>query len=119
MNMTGEFASGRASMRLDDRLPEGHVVLCTGNGSSEHSFLVRRLGLSVECPKCGHVALSVDLVADFYKRATDNLSEVHDRSMRRVAKTLARCDRLMADSDERLRRSGELLKYEARRPLPR
>lgn len=72
MNMTREFAKGRTSMRLDDRLPEGLVVLCTATGS-EHSFLVRRLGLSVECPKCGQLALSVELVADSYMRAPSSV----------------------------------------------
>lgn len=55
-------------MRLDARLPEGNI----GHGD-EHSFLVRRLGLSVECPRCGQVALSVDLIADFYRRSMDAL----------------------------------------------
>jgi hypothetical protein len=73
MSMTPEFARGRASMRIDARLPEGHVVLCNG-GDSEHSFLVHRLGLSVECPNCGRIALSVHLVADFYRRTMDNLA---------------------------------------------
>ena len=70
MSITEQFAVGRESMRLDARLPEGNVILCTGHGD-EHSFLVRRLGLSVECPKCGRIALSVDLIADFYRRPLD------------------------------------------------
>jgi len=55
-------------MYLDDRSPDGHIVVCKGGGT-EHSFLRRRLGLSVECPVCGQLALSVDLVADFYRRS--------------------------------------------------
>ena len=55
-------------MYLDDRLPDGHIVVCMGGGT-EHSFLRRRLGVSVECPICGQFALSVDLVADFYRRS--------------------------------------------------
>jgi hypothetical protein len=55
-------------MYLDDRSPDGHIVVCRGDGT-EHSFLRRRLGLSVECPICGQIALSVDLVADFYRRS--------------------------------------------------
>jgi len=69
MSIAGEFSDGRASMRLDARLPEGNVIVCTGHGDA-HSFLVRRLGLSVECPRCGEIALSVDLAADFW-RPTD------------------------------------------------
>jgi hypothetical protein len=59
-------AAAYPSMYLDDRLPDGHIVICTGGGT-EHSFCRRRLGVSVECPICGQVALSVDLVADFYR----------------------------------------------------
>lgn len=58
-------------MYLDGRLPEGYVVLCSPEGDS-HSFLVRRLGLSVECPECGRTALSAELVGDFYDRRTEN-----------------------------------------------
>jgi hypothetical protein len=53
------------SMYLDDRLSDGHIVICTG-GDTEHSFCCRRLGVSVECPICGQIALSVDLVEEFY-----------------------------------------------------
>jgi hypothetical protein len=56
-------------MYLDGRLPEGYVVLCT-NGGDSHSFLVQRVGPSIECPKCGRTALSVDLAAVYYERAT-------------------------------------------------
>ena len=63
-------AAAYPSMYLDDRLPDGHIVVCTGGGT-EHSFCLRRLGVSVECPICGQIALSVDLVADFYRVVTD------------------------------------------------
>ena len=79
MSTTHKVAIRPASMRIDARLPEGHVLLCTGGGS-DHSFLVRRLGLSVECPNCGQIALSVRLVADFYQRGLDALaSSLPDR----------------------------------------
>jgi len=55
-------------MYIDERSPSGHIVVCTGGGT-EHSFLRPRLGLSVECPVCGQIALSVELVADFYRRS--------------------------------------------------
>jgi hypothetical protein len=61
----------RGAMCIDARLPEDYIVLCTGDGS-DHSFLVHRLGLSVECANCGRIGLSVDLIADFYRRAPDN-----------------------------------------------
>jgi hypothetical protein len=70
VSILDEFARGRASMRLLARLSLGNVMLCTGNGDV-HSFLVRRLGLSVECPTCGQVALSVDLLAEFYRPPKD------------------------------------------------
>ena len=54
-------------MILDGRLPQGYVVVCT-NGDDSHSFLVRRLGPSVECPACGHTALSTDLLQAYYER---------------------------------------------------
>ena len=63
-------AAAYLSMYLDDRLPDGHIVICTGGGT-EHSFCLRRLGVSVECPICGQIALSVDLVADLYRAVTD------------------------------------------------
>jgi hypothetical protein len=37
------------SMRLDARLSDGNVILCTARGD-EHSFIVRHLDVSVECP---------------------------------------------------------------------
>jgi hypothetical protein len=73
MPITEKSTRGRVSMCLDARLPEGNVILCTGHGD-EHSFLVRRLGLSVECPKCGRIALSVDLIAEFYRCLGDALA---------------------------------------------
>ena len=54
-------------MILDGRLPQGYVVVCTSRSDS-HSFLVRRLGPSVECPECGRTALSADLLQSYYER---------------------------------------------------
>lgn len=54
-------------MILDGRLPQGYVVVCASSGDS-HSFLVRRLGPSVECPECGRTALSADLLDAYYER---------------------------------------------------
>ena len=67
-------AAAYPPMYLDDRLPDGYIVVCMGGGT-EHSFCRRRLGLSVECPICGQIALSVELVADFYtaRRVTAGL----------------------------------------------
>jgi hypothetical protein len=68
MSELRKLAVAKAPMYLDDRSPDGHIIVCTG-GDAEHSFFRRRLGLSVECPVCGQIALSVDLVAEFYRRS--------------------------------------------------
>lgn len=60
----------KTAMYLDDRSGDGNIIVCTGGGF-EHSFLRRRLGLSVECPMCGQIALSVDLIAEFYRRTRE------------------------------------------------
>ena len=73
MSELRRLATAKAPMYLDDRSPEGHIIVCTGGGS-EHSFLRHHLGLSVECPICGQVALSVDLITAFYGRSLDNLA---------------------------------------------
>ena len=52
-------------MVIDGKLPQGYVVICN-RGHAARSFLVERLGLSVECPGCGCTALSVDLAAAFH-----------------------------------------------------
>jgi hypothetical protein len=65
---TAAKAPGRASMHLDTRIPEGHVVVCRSAGE-EHSFLVTRLDAAVECPVCGRKISSTDLVDDYYDRA--------------------------------------------------
>ena len=62
MSELRKLATANPPMYLDDRSSDGHIVVCTGDGT-EHSFLRRRLGLSVECP------LSVDLVAEFHRRS--------------------------------------------------
>jgi hypothetical protein len=54
-------------MYLDGKIPEGFVVLCAPNGEA-HSFVIRRLGPSVECPHCGRTELSANLIAAYYER---------------------------------------------------
>jgi hypothetical protein len=55
-------------MYLDDRIPDGYVIVCAGGGG-EHSFLLSKLGPSIECPRCGRTALSTNLLDDYYGRA--------------------------------------------------
>ncbi len=47
------------------RLPEGYVILCSQNGD-EYSFLVKSLGISVECPHCGATRCGPELAAENY-----------------------------------------------------
>lgn len=66
-----------ATMYLDGKLPEGYVVICAPNGEP-HSFIIRRLAVSVECPQCGRTALSASLIAAYYERLSDEAIVVPD-----------------------------------------
>jgi hypothetical protein len=61
-------------MIIDGRLPQGYVVICNHDHHS-HSFLVKQLGPSVECPKCGRTALSTELATAFVANRGDSASE--------------------------------------------
>ena len=78
MSELRKVAHANPPMYLDDRSADGHIIVCTGGGT-EHSFLRRRVGLSVECPICGQIALSVDLIADFYRRSLADPAWAGDR----------------------------------------
>ena len=54
-------------MYIDDKLEDGYVIVCGGDGDP-HSFLVRNLSLSVQCPQCGKVSLSGELATEFFSR---------------------------------------------------
>jgi len=54
-----------ARLTVVGRLPEGYVVLCSQNGD-EYSFLVKSLGISVECPHCGATRCGPELAAENY-----------------------------------------------------
>jgi hypothetical protein len=64
-------------MYLDGKIPDGYVALCASNGEA-HSFIVRRLGPSVECPQCGRTALSASLIAAYYERLSGQAIVVPD-----------------------------------------
>lgn len=49
-------------MLIESRLTEGHQIRC----ATGHVFIVRTLGPSVECPKCGETALSTDLATAYF-----------------------------------------------------
>ena len=55
------FREERGAMFIEAKTERGYRVAC----GCEKTFVVRRLGPSVECPHCGHTALSVDLVTEF------------------------------------------------------
>lgn len=53
-------------MFLQDRTREGWIVACDcANGSP---FTAKRLGIAVECPRCGRTALSADLATEYWLR---------------------------------------------------
>ncbi len=54
-------------MYIDDLLAEGYVLICD-QGHEHHTFLVKVLGPSVQCPRCGQAALSVGLANEFFSR---------------------------------------------------
>jgi len=54
-----------AGLTVIGRLPEGYIVLCSVNGD-EYSFLVKSLGISVECPHCGATRCGPELAAENY-----------------------------------------------------
>jgi hypothetical protein len=63
-------------MVIDGRIPEGYVVVCNSRRDS-HSFVVKQLGPSVECPKCGFTAMSTGLAIEFLaKRMRDKAAAV-------------------------------------------
>jgi hypothetical protein len=70
-----------APIYLDDRIPEGYVLVC-GRGGGEHSFLLSRLGPSIECPTCGRTALSAALLDAYYKRMDPLIDVATARSHR-------------------------------------
>jgi hypothetical protein len=65
----------RADVRLTvvGRLPEGYIILCSQN-DDEYSFLVKSLGISVECPHCGATRCGPDLAAESYLVAANGNS---------------------------------------------
>jgi DNA-directed RNA polymerase subunit RPC12/RpoP len=71
MASTSNPAPAGAPIYRDERIPEGYVFVCFRSGS-EHSFILRKLGPSIECPKCGHTALPAALL-DAYCRRTISL----------------------------------------------
>lgn len=74
-------------MYIDEQLAEGYVIVCGGH-SDQHSFLVKNLSLSVQCPTCGEVAMSVELATDFVMRQSGGANGAPNGSLARVNGTL-------------------------------
>jgi hypothetical protein len=49
-------------MRIEAKLSHSIIIRC----DCDRTFNVRRLGPSVECPHCGHTALTPDLVTEWH-----------------------------------------------------
>src|SRR5262245_55258247 len=82
---------------LDDHLPDGYVFVCSHTGS-EYSFILRRLGPSIECPRCDHTALSAELLDAYYKRTVQVVETYVETYLSGLSGT----------SPSRLSRSGSL-----------
>jgi hypothetical protein len=59
--------NGQTSARLSvaGKLPEGYIIHCRFGGD-EYSFLVRALGISVECPHCGATRHGAELAQEYF-----------------------------------------------------
>jgi hypothetical protein len=58
-------------LTLAGRVPQGHIILCACDDADEHTFLVKSLGISVECPQCGTTRAGVDLAVEAYPEAEE------------------------------------------------
>ena len=54
-------------MVIDGRITSGYIINC----ECEQNFLVSQLGISVECPHCGELALGPELATGFYSANDD------------------------------------------------
>ena len=51
-------------MRIHEKLPSGYRIAC----DCGHTFVVRRLGLGIECPTCGATETSATLLDAYSQR---------------------------------------------------
>jgi hypothetical protein len=54
-----------APLTVVGKLPQGYIILCRHDGA-DYAFLVRSLGISVECPHCGATRCGVDMAQEYH-----------------------------------------------------
>ncbi|MBX6321430.1 MAG: hypothetical protein IRY94_06365 [Rhodospirillaceae bacterium] len=52
-------------MIIDGKITEGYVLLCD---RCDEAFLAKRLGPSVECPRCGRTEVPARLMTEYLSR---------------------------------------------------
>ena len=58
-------------MRIDGKIVGGYVLIC----DCGEAFALERIGISVECPACGHTELGPEVALGYYARRAE--SELH------------------------------------------
>jgi hypothetical protein len=54
-----------APLTVVGKLPQGYIILCCRHGD-DYAFLVRSLGISVECPHCGMTRCGVEMAQEYH-----------------------------------------------------
>src|SRR5262245_21954888 len=54
-----------ASLTVVGKLPQGYIILC-GHHGDDYAFLVRSLGISVECPYCGATRCGPEMAQEYH-----------------------------------------------------
>jgi hypothetical protein len=55
-----------APLTVVGKLPQGYIILCRHDGDGEYAFLVRALGISVECPHCGATRCGAEMAQEYH-----------------------------------------------------
>ena len=58
---------------IDGKITEGYVIVCNKN-HEDHFFVLETIGISVECPRCGHTGLGTELITEFFCNGRDGFS---------------------------------------------
>jgi hypothetical protein len=54
-----------APLTVVGKLPQGYIILCRHDGA-DYAFLVRSLGISVECPHCGATRCGAEMAQEYH-----------------------------------------------------